>query len=174
MDFGLTEIDLARFTGKSPDHYSDPFVYEALEQAGDLLELASRVSVPPPSSTLLGRLARRGVLAMAEAIFEGNAVRDLRFSPFKSETIGSYTYSLAEGSVLAGIPTGISWFDVAVERLRLAWEQSNTISNSSIAAFNRPRDVVDYEGRPILIGPADTEHFSQGEFRHGGGGVQPS
>ena len=174
MELGLTEIDLARFTGKSPDHYTDPYVYEALAQAGDLLELASRVSVVPAEDTLLGRLARRGVLAMAEAIFEGNAVRDLRFSPFKSETIGSYTYSLAEGSVLAGIPTGISWFDVAVERLRLAWSESGTISNSSISAFDRPKDVGTVGDRRILIGPADTENFSQGGVYYGEPGPQPS
>ncbi len=174
METGLTEIDLAGFTGKSPDHYADPYVYEALEQASDLLELATRIDRLPPEGTLLYRIARRGVLAMAEAIFEGNQVRDLRFSPFKSETIGSYTYSLAEGSVLSGIPTGISWFDAAVDRMRLEAGASDTISNSSISAFDRPGDTGTANGRPILIGPADTENFTQGSYRYGAGGAHPS
>lgn len=155
----MTEIDLASYTGKSPAHYSDRFVMEALEQAGDLFEIATRLSELPPANTLNGRTARRGVLAMAEAIFEGNAYRDLRMSPFKSETIGSYTYSLAESNVLAGIPTGISWFDLAVDRLAVGIP---SISNHSVAAFPRPGDVVTVDGQNVLIGPADTESFRQG------------
>lgn len=171
MDAGLTEIDLAGFTGKSLAHYNDPFVVEALLQAGDLLEIATRVSVLPPVTTLLGRTARRGVLAMAEALFEGNQHRDLRFSPFKTETIGSYNYTLAEGSVLAGIPTGISWFDVAVDRLRTEMGVDGAvISNDAIAAFDRPGDTANLGGRPILIGPADTENFVQGPWTEGYGG----
>jgi hypothetical protein len=172
MDPGLTEIDLSNFTGKSPDHYADQFVYEALMQAGDLLELATRLSVLPSADTLLGRTARRGVLAMAEAIFEGNAHRDLRFSPFKNEVIGSYSYTLAEQSVLAGIPTGVSWFDVAVDRIVDALSQTTAISNSSVAAFDRPWDTTALDGRTVLVGPADVENFVQGPRAYGGG-AQP-
>lgn len=158
MDVGLTEIDMAQFTGKDPSEYGR-YLYEALEQAGDLLELATGLT-SVPSEGLVARIARRGILAMAEAIYEGNAFRDYRHSPFRSETIGSYTYSLAEGNVLAGIPTGISWFDVAVDRLT---ESSvPTISSSSISAFDRKGDIETSGGRPILVGPADTERFRQG------------
>lgn len=171
MDPGLTEVDLAQFTGKSPDHYSSSFVMEALQQAGDLFELATEVSTLPPENTLNGRIARRGILAMAEALFEGNAYRDLRMSPFKTETIGSYTYTLAEGNVLAGIPTGISWFDVAVSRL--AWDIGKGVTSTSISAFDRPGDVVVVDGRRVLVGPADTERFYQGRSQLDGG-AQPS
>lgn len=161
METGLTEIDLANFTGRGADYYGgSSFVLEALAQAGDLLEIATGLSTLPPETSLYGRLARRGVLAMADAIFEGNKYRDLRHSPFRSETIGSYTYSLAEGNVLAGIPTGISWFDLAVDRLRGVLQPG--VSNSSIAAFPRPGDLGELEGSTVLIGPADTERFRQG------------
>lgn len=169
MDSGLTEIDLAGFTGQSPDHYSDPFVMEALDQAGDLLELATRIPTLPVEGSLLGRMARRGILAMAESIYEGNVYRELRHSPFRSETIGSYTYSIASESVMRGIPTGVSWFDLAVERLLEG--STSGISNSSVSAFDRPGDVVDVNGRPILVGPADTEDFRQG-YPNGFGGTR--
>ena len=172
MDTGLTEIDLAQFTGRGLDRYADPFVVEALAQAGDLLELATRISDLPSADTLLGRMARRGVLAMAESLFEGNTFRDLRFTPFKSETIGSYTYSLAEGQISQGIPTGVAWFDLAVSRLLDEFDTSAGIVNASISVFDRPGDVEMIEGQASLIGPADTEHFSQG-YRYGGSGAQP-
>lgn len=165
MDTGLTEIDLSGFTGHDPARYGS-FVYEALEQAGDLFELATGL-IALPVSGLASRVARRGVLAMAEALFEGNAYREARFSPFRSETIGSYTYSLAEGSVLAGIPTGISWFDLAVDRLKVIAE---TVSSRSISAFDRPGDVQQLEGRWILTGPADSDSFTQGPRDSGFGG----
>lgn len=160
MDTGLTEVDLSSFTGRGMDHYGSTFVQEALAQAGDLLELATGLTTLPAEDTLHGRLARRGVLAMADAIFEGNQYRDLKHSPFRSETIGSYNYQLAEGNVLAGIPTGISWFDLAVERLKNSTIAA--ISNSSIEAFPRPGDTGSLNGSEVLIGPADTESFRQG------------
>lgn len=159
MDSGLTEIDLSTFTGKGVEHYGSAYVLEALAQAGDLFELATGLLAFPADGTLSGRLARRGVLQMAEAIFEGNTYRDLRYSPFRSEQIGSYNYAMAEGNVLAGIPTGISWFDLAVERLKA---DVQSISNSSIAAFPRPGDLARMDGQDILVGPADTEEFRQG------------
>lgn len=171
MDPGLTEIDLSTFTGKSPEHYSSSFVMEALAQSGDLFELATNLTTLPPEGTLNGRIARRGILAMAEALFEGNAYRDLRVSPFKTETIGSYTYTLAEGNVLAGIPTGISWFDVAVSRL--ATDVGTGVASTSISAFDRPGDIATVGGRHILVGPADTDRFRQGWYQLEGG-AQPS
>lgn len=174
MDSGYTENELAEFTGKDIDYYDTSFVVEALLQAGDLFEIATRIPTLPDVATLNGRLAKRGILAMAEAIYEGNQYRDLRTSPFKSETIGSYTYLLAEASVLKGIPTGISWFDLAVDRL--AWNTNDTaqsVSSTSVAAFDRPGDVRQIGKDYILIGPADTDKFTQGPKRYLGVGESP-
>lgn len=167
MQTGLTEVDLARFTGREIDYF-DSFVMESIDQAGDLFEIATDLTVFPTQG-IDGRIARRGVLAMAEAIYEGNAYRDLRASPFRTETIGTYTYALAESNVLSGVPSGVAWFDIAVERLRA--DTGSSISGSSISAFDRPGDVIDLDGRPVLIGPADTEDFVQGrEDRRGAQG----
>lgn len=162
----LNETHLAKFTGRPLDYFGGPFVVEALEQSGDLFQLATDRTELPAAETIEGRLARRGVLAMAEAFIEGNKSRDLRFSPFKSETIGSYTYTLAEQNVLAGVPTGISWFDIAVSRLAL--DIGTGVSNSSISAFDRLGDIVSISGRDVLIGPADVEDFAQGRPRISG------
>lgn len=158
MDTGLTLVDLANFTGKDSTYYQR-FVVEALIQAGDLFELATGLSELPDSG-LSSRLAQRGVLSMAEALYEGQDSRDLRFSPFRSETIGTYTYSLAQNAVAQGIPTGISWFDLAVAQLRV----EDSIVSDSIRAFDRRGDTAEVNGDKILIGPADTNNFRGSPF----------
>lgn len=150
MDSGLTLVDLAKFTGKDPNYYGR-FVIEAIEQGEDLFELASLREVMP-DKPIEFRLARRGILAMAEALYEGQPNRDIQFSPFRSETIGSYTYSTADSAIQHGIPTGVAWFDLSVERLRT---QIPLVDNVSIHAFDRPFDLVTVNGEKYLPGPAD-------------------
>ena len=153
MDFGFTVASLSGFTGR-PMSYYDDYVEEALSQAEDLLELATGLT-EPPTDPLLSRVAERGVLAMAEALYEGQQYRSLRFSPFRSQTIGSYSYSLAEHSVLSGVPTRVAWFDLAVRTLG-----DSNVTNTSVSAFDRPGDVLtDSAGGRYLTGPADTEHL---------------
>jgi hypothetical protein len=154
MDTGLTLVELASFSGRETNYYGR-FVAEAISQASDLFELATALTeMPEPGLNL--RLAQRGVLAMAEMLYEGQAVRDLRFSPYKTETIGSYSYSLAESAVLQGIPTGISWFDLAVSRLKVG---VSTVGNSSIHAFDRPGDLIEVGSETYLPGPADSNSY---------------
>lgn len=157
MESNLVLADLADFTGR-PDSYYGVFVEVAIQQAEDLLEIATCLT-SMPSGALALRLAERAVLSMAEAIYEGQQYRDLRFSPFRSENIGSYSYRLAEDSVLTGIPTGISWFDLAVSRLQVCQE---AVSNSSVNAFTRPGDYVAHDGELYLPGPADRDRHPYG------------
>lgn len=154
MDTGLTLVNLADFTGK-PSSYYGRFVTEALAQATDLFELGTCLTEMPTDGLNL-RLAQRGILSMTEVLYEGQASRDLRFSPYKTETIGSYSYSLAEAAVLQGIPTGISWFDLALSRLKVGVP---TVGNSSIHAFDRPGDLAERHGELYLPGPADSESY---------------
>lgn len=164
MESGLTAVELAGFTGETVAYYGD-FVVEAIEQAEDLFELATGLSVLPVEGLSL-RVARRGVLSMAEALYEGQQYRAMRFSPFRSQTIGSYSYTLAEQSVLAGVPTKVAWFDMAVRALAV----SLPVSVTSVRVFDRPGDLaVDTTGARYLIGPAD-EHRMSG---YGEGTVHP-
>jgi len=150
METGLTVDDLSGFTGQLSTYYDD-YVIEALEQGGDLFELATELATLPESGLAL-RLARRAVLAMAEALYEGQQYRSLRFSPFRTQTIGSYSYALAEQSVLAGVPTKIAWFDMAVRILGPA-----AVVSTSVHAFDRPGDEITIDEGRYLAGPADTE-----------------
>lgn len=159
MDTGLTVVELASFSGRATTYY-ERFAGEALVQASDLFELATALTEMPDGGLNL-RLAQRAILAMAETLYEGQPHRDLRFSPFRSEAIGSYTYSLAEAKVLQGIPSGVSWFDLAVSRLKVG---VSTIGNSSIHAFDRPRDLTTYsvdgqDNETYLPGPADSDTY---------------
>lgn len=163
MESGLTLVDLAVFTGK-PTNYYDRFVAEAIEQAEDLLELATGVDIMPDVSTkIIYRVTKRGILAMAEALYEGQNTRDMRFSPYRSETIGSYSYSIASGQISEGVPTGIGWFDLATTQLR-----EDPVAVSSIHVFDRPGDIKTVNGEEYLIGPADVENFrgSPSVYRH--------
>ncbi len=172
MDTGLTVTDLAAFTGQDASYYG-AFVDEAIAQAEDLFELATGLTALPDPGLLL-RLARRGVLAMAEAIYEGQQYRSLRFAPFKTQTIGSYSYAIAEKSVLSGVPTGVAWFDLAVRRLAVV----GVVSNVSTHAFDRPGDVVREDGEYYLVGPADRYrgwgHGDSGDPTSGYSGVDAS
>lgn len=154
MNTGLTVSDLAGFTGRTESYYGS-FVVEALSQATDLFELATELPALPSDGLRL-RIAVRGILEMAENIYEGQQYRELRFTPFRSQTIGSYSYQLAERAVLQGIPTGIAWFDNAVSLLTLCPSTKST----SVSVFDRPGDVLEVNGRKYLLGPADARHES--------------
>jgi hypothetical protein len=141
VETGLTVVELATFTGQDEAYYSS-YVDEAILQAGDLFELATELDEMPEDDGIDLRIANRGVLAMAEAIYEGQSFRSLRFTPFRSETLGSYSYSIAERSVLSGVPTGISWFDAAVSR----FTSTPTVSHSAFDnVFDDPRIWHPYE-----------------------------
>lgn len=165
MESGLTLIELASFSGRETTYY-DRFVAEAISQASDLFELATALTAMPGAGLDL-RIAQRGILAMAEMIYEGQKHRDLRFSPFRSESIGSYSYSLAEAAVLKGIPTGVSWFDLAVSRLKTG---VSTIGNSSVHAFDRPGDLTEVDSETYLPGPADSDSYRGSPVFLSGGG----
>lgn len=164
MDTGLTKTDLSEFTGQPESHYGT-FVFEALSQAEDLFVLATALSELPTDAMLL-RVSRRGILEMAESIHEGQQYRSLRFAPFRSQNIGSYSYQLAERAVMQGIPTGIAWFDMAVRLLSAVPEFSAT----SVAVFDRPGDMVEIDSVRYLLGPADIHR----EVPDWGAGVDPS
>lgn len=150
----LTAPDLAQFTGQDEFYYGK-YVNIAIQQATDLFTMATCLDELPDISTLDGRISRSAVLSMAEALYEGQAFRKLRFTPFQNETIGSYSYSLAQKNISSGIPTGIGWFDLAVDRLGICADTA-TITGSAVSVFDRPGDVrVGPDGSQYLIGPND-------------------
>lgn len=63
------------------------------------------------------QLAKFAILSMADAIHLSAPYQTVLASPFNSESIGSYSYSRAAQAVSKGLPTGIGWFDIAMQEL---------------------------------------------------------
>lgn len=147
---------LVDFTG-NPEGYYSAYVSIVLEQATDLFADATCLDELPAGaidgSTRDGRLAANAVYAMAEALYESAKYRRLRFTPFRSENMGSYSYALASRAVLDGIPTGVAWFDHAVSRLARCFGRD--VAWTSVAVFDRPGDERIIGGKRYLEGPAD-------------------
>ena len=100
--------------------YSD-YSGEALSQATDLLLIVTGLERRPgpgePESRLAleDRLYQRGIFSLAEAFELNRGTRSQALSPYRSEQIGSYRYELIAYKAKMGKPTGILWFDQAVE-----------------------------------------------------------
>jgi len=111
-----TVIDFSTFTGRASNTFG-PFAYEALTQATLLFYLASGIE-EYPEDLQLARLAKYGILDMADKIYLSQPYKEASISPFQSETIGSYSYSRLTQAVKKGDSTGVMWFDMAVNKLK--------------------------------------------------------
>lgn len=128
-----TVTDLAQTSGRDASFYSNSsFVPEAIIQATLLFQIGTNRAEPPaaPAEKLLMRL---GILHMADAVYLAQPFQEILASPFSSESIGSYSYSKAAAAVAGGLPTGITWFDLAVRQL--AHAQPNRVVSGGIEVF---------------------------------------
>lgn len=125
--------ELAAWKGlDSVDELDAPvgYVQTHLQLAAALFLLASDITEAPDPASPLGLVVRAGVLDMAWNIGTSMEDRDAQFSPFSSESIGSYRYSKMQQKVSAGEETGVPFFDQA-----LKWIEKNFSSDSeSVAA----------------------------------------
>lgn len=120
-----TVAELATFSGR-PSNTFTAYAVEALDQATLLFYLATELD-DYPLNPGLAKLAKNGILDMADSIYLGQPYRESSASPYQSETIGTYSYSKAAKAVKKGDSTGIIWFDLAVNKLK---SSSNAISAS--------------------------------------------
>lgn len=116
-----TVADLAQVTGRDVSYFSNTaLVDQAILQATLLYRVGTnRVDMPGGPDDTMNELVRLGILFMADAIYLAQPYHEILASPFNSETIGSYSYSKAAGAVSQGLPTGVSWFDLAVNMTSL-------------------------------------------------------
>lgn len=110
--------ELAAFTGRASNTFGN-FASEALTQATLLFVLATELN-DYPNDPMLAQLAKNGILDMADSIYLSQPYKESIASPFQSESIGSYSYSKLTRNVKKGDATGVTWFDMAVSRLRSA------------------------------------------------------
>ena len=125
--------DLATYSGRSEASYGT-FATEAIAQATLLFKLGTCLTDWPTDPTK-AELARYGILAMADAIALAQPYQRQLANPFSSETIGSYSYSKAAGAVSKGLPTGISWFDMAIQTLGVCVIEEDLPWSSGIEVF---------------------------------------
>jgi hypothetical protein len=155
-----TVEDLANYAGRPVEYYNvlGNFATEAISQATLLLSLATGITQLPTTEPDRS-LAIYAILETADKIFKDR----LFYSdgPVKaSESIGSYSYSLLSQKVKDGLATGLSWFDMAVERLSI-WDTGNHISSTSISVFEN--DGVVRVGRHRWVpGPAAWDQIANG------------
>lgn len=111
----FTVSDLASFSGRDASEYN-AYAATAIAQATLLFKLGTCRS-EFPDDVIQAELAGTAILAMADAIFLVQPFQKTLSNPFSSESIGSYSYSKLSKAVAGALPTGITWFDLAVSHL---------------------------------------------------------
>jgi hypothetical protein len=146
-----TAADVAGASGADVTEYSS-FIDEALKQATLLFKIGTCLS-QFPDSELDAELAKYGILAMADAIFSVQPFQKVLRTPFSSETIGSYSYSKLTSAVSAGLPTGVSWFDIAVGKLSVCDTVLGLPMSGGYSVFEEHKKP--HGGYGVYLGPAD-------------------
>lgn len=155
-----TVTDLANVSGNDASEYSErpDFVNEALDQATLLFQIGTCLGAFPDSPQD-AKLARYAIVSMADAIYWSQPWQKVLRSPFTSETIGSYSYSKLSTAVSAGLPTGVSWFDLAVGRLGVCDFNPSIPNSGGINVFEEHK--VDHGGYTHYDGPAERNRWDQ-------------
>lgn len=122
--------DLADFATKEVDEFDEEYANTHIAQASILLRIATCLNEPPSDPFKL-ELWKNAVLDMALKLDITSKYRSAKYSPFSSETIGSYSYSIALTKIKEGADTGAMWFDLAVIQLGVCDVMGNTGAHSS-------------------------------------------
>lgn len=152
-----TIADLALNTGR-PEASFVPYANVAISQSLLLFKLYSCLK-DWPTDEVEAELAKQAVLSMADAFVVSQPYSVTAGSPFQSETIGSYSYAKSAKQLQAGLPTGLSWFDLAIQQLGICDSgPGRGVSSGSLTVFeNDGIFSEDSEGHRTLLGPADFE-----------------
>lgn len=115
-----TRQDLADFTGRPVASFPEAYVTKsAIPQALLLFKMATCLASPDDLSGDQKQLVDFAILSMADAIHLSAPYQTILASPFNSESIGSYSYSRAAQVVSKGLPTGVGYFDMAMDKLSI-------------------------------------------------------
>lgn len=146
--------DLALFTGRAEGSFS-AFAPQALLQATLLFSVTTGLEVLPDDSDLV-LLADYAIMEMADRFLGEQPYLAVRNSPFQSETIGSYSYSRTTLSktVLAGLKSGLYWWDLAVEMLEQAGQ--SVTAHGSIRVSTDGLEL-DGDGRLAVVNAAERD-----------------
>jgi hypothetical protein len=150
-----TVVELANFTGRSSSSFGQ-YAVQALAQSTLLFQLATELTTFP-EELALSTLAKNGILDMADKIYLNQPYRETTATPFQSETIGSYSYSKAVSAVKKGDSTGVMWFDLAVNKLKLSG--SGIVGSGSISGMEYDGIEPGADGRYKIIGASGSRQI---------------
>lgn len=171
MEFPTYTVkDLADFVTREEDEFDPTRALTYITQASFLLELATCLNEPPTDQKQL-KLWKYAVLDMAMKLYIGADFLTQKWSPFSSESIGSYSYSIAQSKIQNGEQTGSNWFDMAVGSMGVCDLMGGTGASSSggIEVFEHDGVLVpgQHEGNSRLLSPNDIGYYPH--FPLGGG-----
>ena len=149
-----TVADLAEFTGRDPASFT-AFADQALAQATLLFSITTGLD-DYPTDPDEAQLAENAILEMADHIYLEQPYTASRAGPYTSETIGSYSYSKGSAAAKAtlGGPTGLLWWDLAVDRLTVT-DPTRAVVASSVIHVAGNGVLVGPNGERVIASPAD-------------------
>ncbi len=150
-----TTEELAAFTGRDEAGFS-AFAAQALAQATLLFSVVTKLT-EYPDDTQGDTLARNAILEMADRIYLEQPYAAAKATPYSSETIGSYSYAKGSSAAKAkeGAPTGLLWWDLAIDELSLA--ERSTVDSGSVSNLERQYVYDDGSETRAILGPAETD-----------------
>lgn len=144
-----TKEDLASYTGRDLTEYSG-FSDTAIQQATLLFKIATCLA-DLPDDPIQVELAQYAILSIADAIVLAQPFQKVIANPFSSESIGSYSYSKASKAVAAGLPTGISWFDLAVGQMSVCEISDGMPTGGGIEVFEHDGSFTEGFGENVRL-----------------------
>lgn len=161
-----TTADLANFTGQ-PEAYYSAFSTTAIVQASLLFRIATCLNDLPENADE-AELAKNAILDMATSIYESSSYTKQKYSPFSSESIGSYSYSVSLAKIQQGLLTGVPWFDLAVTTIGVCDLLGGAGSHSSggIEVFEHDGTFVpgEHSGNSRVLSPNDLNDYPNTRF----------
>lgn len=156
---------LAEFSGRGLQEYT-PYADQALLQATVIFMLVTQLN-DIPEDAFEAQIATFGILAYADSIVLEQPYQQVVHNPFQSQTIGSTSYSKpvsysrgnAATNALKGEATGITWFDLAVQKLALRTEFGGVYGESIPMKMDSDVFVKQdhFTGEVHIVGPADRD-----------------
>lgn len=151
MALTLPDVDdLATFTTKPVDDYDEEVADAKIQEAADLLYLATGIT-EDPDTAVMQRVVGYAIMQMADTLITiAAADPDPTVS---SERLGSYSYTLRDAAAL-GEKTGVPWFDRAVQVLnRGTGSATELLYTTQIFEPSDLQPAVDNDGGKYLLGP---------------------
>lgn len=157
---------LADFSGRDINEYP-PYANQALLQAVVIFMMVTEVQ-DWPTDPLEQQIATLGILHYADVLVLEQPYQVAVHNPFQSQTIGSTSYSKpvaymrgnAQANALKGELTGITWFDLAIQKLAKRTEFGGVYGGGLEIEMGRSEGdlMVQHNhetGRVHLVGPAE-------------------